>query len=225
MRVLLVEDDPRVADVVGRGLRQLGFLVDVAHDGRSGLDRVMEAEPEIVILDLMLPGMDGGQVLRELRRKGLAVPVLVLSARDGVGDRVQVLNGGADDFLVKPFNFDELVARIRALARRPSGLVPEVLEVLDLRVDLRSRTVQRGGRSVTLTAKEFALLAYLLRNRDSVVTRAMIAEHVWDQHFGSCSNVIDVYIRYLRAKIEADSERKLIHTVRGVGYKLSERQP
>jgi DNA-binding response OmpR family regulator len=222
MKVLLIEDDPRVASFVERGLEPLGFRVDVAGDGARGLERALGGAPEVVILDLLLPRLDGRAVLTELRRRGRSVPVLVLSACDGVGDRVRALDAGADDFLVKPFSFDELVARLRALARRPQGLAASVVEVADLRMDLGARRVERGGRVVTLTAKEFALLEYLVRHRDAVVTRAMIAEYVWGQHLGSFSNVIDVYIRYLRNKLDVGSGLKLIHTVRGVGYVLSD---
>jgi DNA-binding response OmpR family regulator len=225
MRVLLVEDDPRVSGFVQRGLEPLGFRVEVAADGVRGLERALGGEPEVVILDLLLPRLDGNAVLSELRRRGQAVPVLVLSACDGVDDRVRALDGGADDFLVKPFSFDELVARLRALVRRPKTIHATVVEVDDLRIDFFARRVERGGRGLSLTAKEFALLAFLVRHRDAVVTRAMIAEHVWGQHFGSFSNVIDVYIRYLRAKVDESGERKLIHTVRGVGYVLSETRP
>jgi two-component system copper resistance phosphate regulon response regulator CusR len=225
MKVLLVEDDPRVSGFVERGLDQLGFQVEVAVDGRRGLNRALGGGHEVVVLDLLLPELDGNHVLAELRRRGAGVPVLVLSALDGVGDRVRALNDGADDYLVKPFSFDELVARVRALGRRPQGITADVLEVADLCMDLATRRVTRAGRSVSLTAKEFALLEYLVRHEDAVVTRTMIAEHVWGQHFGSFSNVIDVYIRYLRAKVDQGCELKLIHTVRGVGYVLSERHP
>jgi two-component system copper resistance phosphate regulon response regulator CusR len=222
MRVLLVEDDPRVAAVVERGLGRLGFRVDIAADGAQGLERALGAVHDLVILDLMLPVLDGNALLAEVRRRGRGVPVLVLSACDGVADRVRALDAGADDFLVKPFSFDELGARVRALARRPPGFTSKTLRVADLCVDLAARRVERGGRALALTAREFALLEFLLRHRDTVVTRAMIAEQVWGQHFGSFSNVIDVYIRYLRAKVDAETDAKLIHTVRGVGYVLSE---
>jgi len=225
MHVLLVEDDPRVSGLVQRGLEPLGFQVEVAGDGVRGLERVLGATPEVVILDLCLPRLDGNAVLTELRRRGVAVPVLVLSALDGVGDRVRALDGGADDFLVKPFSFDELVARLRALVRRPKSLSATVVEVGDLRLDTFAHRVERAGRLLSLTAKEFALLAFLVRHRGSVVTRTMIAEHVWGQHFGSFSNVIDVYIRYLRAKVDAQGDAKLIHTVRGLGYVLSTERP
>jgi two-component system copper resistance phosphate regulon response regulator CusR len=225
MNVLLVEDDPRVSGFVQRGLEPLGFRVEVAADGVCGLERALVGTPEVVILDLLLPRLDGNAVLSELRRRGLAVPVLVLSALDGVGDRVRALDGGADDFLVKPFSFDELVARLRALVRRPKTLHSSAVEVADLTLDTFTRRVTRRGRSLSLTAKEFALLEFLVRHRGAVVTRAMIAERVWGQHFGSFSNVIDVYIRYLRAKVDGPDDAKLIHTVRGVGYMLSETRP
>jgi len=225
LKVLLIEDDPRQSSFVVRGLGQADIHVDVAPDGRSGLARALEGAHEVVLLDLLLPDVDGNRILIELRRRRAVAPVLVLSALCGVGDRVRALNEGADDYLVKPFSLEELEARVRALARRAHGWSPSVVEVADLRVDLRTRRVERGGQAVSLTAKEFALLGFLLKNRDGVVTRAMIAEHVWGHHFGSFSNVIDVYVRYLRAKIDADCEPKLIHTMRGVGYVLSESQP
>jgi two-component system copper resistance phosphate regulon response regulator CusR len=221
MRVLLVEDDPRVSGFVARGLSRLGFSVEVASDGERGLERALASEAEVLILDLLLPGLDGNRVLEELRRQGRTVPVLVLSACDGVGDRVRALDAGADDFLVKPFTFDELTARVRALARRPRPLESATITVADLVIDLRARRVERGGRAINLTAKEFALLEYLARHREEVVTRAMIAEQVWGQHFGSFSNVIDVYIRYLRKKVDGEGDARLIRTVRGFGYVLS----
>jgi DNA-binding response OmpR family regulator len=220
MNVLLVEDDARVASFVQRGLQQVGIPTEVASDGNAGLARALAGKAEVVILDLLLPGLDGRALLAELRRRGKRTPVLVLSALDGAAERVRMLDGGADDFLVKPFDFDELVARLRALSRR-QGSARERYEVGDLSVDTERRIVLRGTREIELTAREFALLEYLLRNRDGVVTRAMIAERVWGQPFGSFSNVIDVYIRYLRAKVDHPGEERLIHTVRGVGYRLS----
>lgn len=225
VKVLLVEDDPRVAGFVERGLGELGFQVDVADDGRRGLRQALRGGYQVLVLDLLLPGLDGNQVLVELRQRRTGVPVLVLSSRDGVGDRVRALDQGADDYLVKPFSFDELVARIRALARRPQALSGPVLEIADLRVELPTRRVERAGRSIALTRQEFALLEYLLRHRDVVLTRTMIAEHVWGHHYDSFSNVIDVYVRYLRTKVDAEADAKLIHTVRGIGYVLSERHP
>jgi DNA-binding response OmpR family regulator len=225
MKVLLVEDDARVSGLVERGLDQLGFQVEVACDGRRGLSLALQGGYGVLVLDLLLPELDGSRVLSELRRRRAEVPVLVLSARDGLGDRVRALDEGADDYLVKPFSFDELVARIRALGRRAQLCAGPVLQAADLRMDLATRRVERAGRSISLTRKEHALLEYLLRHRDTVLTRTMIAEHVWGQHYDSFSNVIDVYIRYLRAKVDAEAERKLIHTVRGVGYVLSEQHP
>lgn len=225
MKILLIEDDLRLSGVVERGLGQLGFQVEVATDGRRGLNRALAGSHAVVLLDLRLPKVEGNRVLTELRRRKARVPVIVLSALEGIGDKVRALNNGADDFLVKPFSLDELAARVRALARRPQDLAAVVIEVADLRLDLRTRRVERAGHALSLTAKEFALLEFLLKHHDAVVTRAMIAEHVWGQHFGSLSNVIDVYVRYLRAKIDADREPKLIHTLRGVGYVLSECRP
>ena len=222
MKVLLVEDDPQVWSFVERGLDGLGFEVEVARDGLRGLNRALKGGFEVVVLDLLLPELDGTLVLSELRRRRSGVPVLVLSARDGVGDRVRALDGGADDFLVKPFSFDELVARIRVLGRRLQALAGPLLQVADLRMDVQSRRVERAGRKITLTRQEFALLEYLLRHRDTVLSRGMIAEHVWGHHYDSYSNVIEVYIGYLRGKVDVDPEVKLIHTVRGIGYVLSE---
>ena len=225
MRVLLVEDDPHVSGFVGRGLDQLGFQVEVATDGRRGLSLALRGGFEVLVLDLLLPELDGNRVLTELRRRHAEVRVLVLSACDELRDRVRALDEGADDYLVKPFSFDELVARIRALGRRPQPNSGSVLEAGGLRMDLPSRRVERAGRAISLTRKEFALLEYLLRRRDTVLTRAMIAEHVWGHHCDSFSNVIDVYIRYVRAKVDAPADEKLIHTVRGIGYVLSEHSP
>jgi DNA-binding response OmpR family regulator len=225
VKLLLIEDDPRVSSLVERGLGREGFEVEVAADGRRGLERALRGGHELVLLDLRLPMVDGSRVLVELRRRRASVPVIVLSALGTVEQRVRALNDGADDFLVKPFSFDELLARVHALVRRAQGLASPVVEVGNLRVDLRARRVERDGKPISLTAKEFALLLFLLKNRDGVVTRAMIAEHVWGQHFGSFSNVIDVYVRYLRTKIDTGCERKLIHTMRGVGYVLSECHP
>lgn len=224
MKVLVVEDDLRLSSLIERGLEQLGFQVEVAHDGQRGLRRALRGGFEVLVLDLLLPLMDGRQILAELRRRQEAVPVIVLSACDGVSDRVRALDGGADDYLVKPFSFEELAARIRVLGRRHPGAAGPMLAIADLRMDLASRQVERAGRSISLTRKEFALLELLLRQHDTVLTRTMIAERVWGHHYDSFSNVIEVYIRYLRGKVDAGSESKLIHTVRGIGYVLSERQ-
>ncbi len=225
MRVLFVEDDERVASFVHRGLVQEGFSVDVSHDGRDGFHQAMHEPYDVIVLDILIPFMDGYQVLTEIRKQGCPVPVLVLSAKDSVEDRVRGLNSGADDYLVKPFSFAELTARIRALLRRHSDLEQPVMRVGDLEMDLPTRKVTRGRELIKLTPKEFSLLEYMVRNQGNVLTRTMIAEHVWDQHFDCCTNVIDVYIRYLRTKIDDPFPTKLIHTLRGAGYVLSEQSP
>jgi heavy metal response regulator len=222
VRVLLVEDDKKVSSFIRRGLVQEGFSVDVSGDGRDAFHQALEEPYDVVILDIVIPHMDGLDVLGEIRQRGCPVPVLILSAKDSVEDRVRGLNAGADDYLVKPFSFAELTARLRALLRRHSNIGQSVLRVGDLEIDLAARKVTRGAARINLTPKEFALLEYLARNRGDVLTRTMIAEHVWDQHFDSFTNVIDVYIRYLRTKIDEPFETKLIHTIRGVGYVLSE---
>ncbi|MFQ5698840.1 MAG: heavy metal response regulator transcription factor [Myxococcota bacterium] len=221
MRLLVVEDESRVRTFVERGLQEAGFSVDTASDGEAGLRLALVHPYDAVVLDLMLPRLDGLGLIRELRSAGRATPVLVLSARDEVGDRVRGLDAGADDYLSKPFAFAELLARLRALLRRGTART-SLIEVADLRVDLVARTVERAGRRVELTAKEYALLEFLARHAGEVVTRTMIAEHVWDMNFESFSNVIDVYIRYLRRKIDESFEPRLIHTRRGIGYVLTD---
>lgn len=217
----MVEDEPRVASFLQKGLKEAGFVVDTAADGRQGLALAFMTDYDAIVLDLMLPEMDGLTMLRELRSRESGAPVLILTARDSVEDRVRGLDAGADDYLVKPFALAELLARLRALLRR-GGAETEKLQVADLEVDLRARRVERQGRRIELTPKEFNLLHYLLAHRNQVVTRSMIAEHVWDMGFDGGSNVIDVYIRYLRSKIDDPFEAKLIHTRRGIGYVLSE---
>lgn len=221
VRLLVVEDESRVRTFVERGLQEAGFSVDTASDGEAGLRLALVHPYDAVVLDLMLPRLDGLGLIRELRSAGRATPVLVLSARDEVGDRVRGLDAGADDYLSKPFAFAELLARLRALLRRGTART-SLIEVADLRVDLVARTVERAGRRVELTAKEYALLEFLARHAGEVVTRTMIAEHVWDMNFESFSNVIDVYIRYLRRKIDESFEPRLIHTRRGIGYVLTD---
>jgi two-component system, OmpR family, copper resistance phosphate regulon response regulator CusR len=225
VRVLLVEDDGRVSSFIRQGLEQEGFSVDVACDGRDAFHQALHEPYDVIILDIMIPFMDGFEVLDQIRSQGCQVPVLVLSARDAVEDRVHGLNKGADDYLVKPFTFAELTARIRALLRRGSDLGQSLVRVGDLEMDLAARKVTRNGRRVNLTPKEFSLLEYLVRNQGNVLTRTMIAEHVWDQHFDTFTNVIDVYIRYLRAKVDEESPTRLIHTIRGVGYVVSATAP
>ncbi len=220
MRILLVEDDRKVASFIRKGLTEEGYAVDVAPEGETGLAMGLDRLHDVVILDVMLPGKPGLQVLRELRQAKVATPVLLLTARDAVEDKVQGLDAGADDYLTKPFAFAELLARVRALLRRGTAARAPVLQVADLVMDPATRMVRRGEETISLTNREFALLEYFLRNPGRVLTRTMIAEHVWDYSFDSVTNVIDVYVNYLRRKIDAGRESKLIHTVRGVGYVL-----
>jgi heavy metal response regulator len=219
VRILVVEDEPRVRSFLRRGLGEAGMAVDLAGDGEEALELALAARYDAIVLDLGLPLRDGLEVLRELRARGCATPVLVLTARDAVPDRVQGLDAGADDYLVKPFAFAELLARLRALLRRGTAQ-SSVIRVGDLVLDAAARTVERSGTRLELTAKEFALLEYLARHAGEVVTRTMIAEHVWNLDFDSFSNVIDVYIRYLRRKVDDPFDTKLIHTRRGIGYVL-----
>lgn len=218
----MVEDEEKIAAFIKKGLEEEGYAVDMVGDGEAAIDYALSADYDVIILDIMLPRKDGFAVCRELRARGSSAPVLMLTARDAVDDRVQGLDAGADDYLVKPFAFRELVARVRALLRRPRELVPSRLQVGDLVLDVRTRTAERGGRRIELTAREYALLEFLMRNRNQVLTRTQIAEHVWDYDFLTESNIVDVYIRYLRVKIDQDFEPKLIQTVRGAGYKISD---
>lgn len=220
MRILLVEDDRKVASFIRKGLTEEGHAVDVAHDGEMGLAMGLDRLHDVIILDVMLPGKPGFQVVRELRQGKVATPVLLLTAREAVEDKVQGLDAGADDYLTKPFAFAELLARVRALLRRGSAAGVPLLQIADVVLDPASRTVKRGGETIPLTNREFSLLEYFLRNPGRVLTRTMIAEHVWDYSFDTDTNVIDVYVNYLRKKIDAHREPKLLHTVRGVGYVL-----
>jgi DNA-binding response OmpR family regulator len=221
MRILIVEDEKKVASFVRRALEAEQHTVDVAHDGDTGLARAGDGVYDLVILDVMLPGRDGLAVLRALRSAGRDVPVLLLTARGGVADRVTGLDLGADDYLPKPFAVVELLARVRALLRRGTPVAP-VLAAADLTLDPATRAVQRGGRKIELTPREYALLEFFLRNKGRVLGRTLIAQHVWGVDFDTFTNVIDVYVNYLRRKIDADAEPKLLHTVRGVGYVLRE---
>lgn len=221
-RILVVEDDRRIRDLLRRGLIFEGYTVDTAEDGEEALRIARENPPEGVILDLMLPGIDGLEVCRRLRNAS-NVPILILTARDTVADRVEGLDAGADDYLVKPFAFDELLARLRALFRRHRmESAPEIHEYADLTLDPRTRQVFRGGDEIHLTAKEFDLLEFFIRHPNQVLTREMIYEHIWEYDFGGESNIIEVYVRYLRTKLEAGDRSRLIQTVRGVGYALRE---
>ncbi|RME86760.1 MAG: DNA-binding response regulator [Anaerolineae bacterium] len=220
-RILIIEDDPSILKVLQRGLTYEGYQVDTATDGRTGLALARERSPDLVILDLMLPGMDGMEVCHHLRTGG-NVPILMLTAKDTVQDRVQGLDAGADDYMVKPFNLDELLARVRALLRRTQSERVPVLEFADLTLDTGTRQAKRGERVFSLTAKEFDLLELFMRHPRQVLTREMIFDRVWGYDFGGESNVLEVYIRYLRQKLEAGGEPRLIHTVRGVGYVLRE---
>ena len=220
MRILVVEDEQKVASFIKRGLEEEGYAVDVAADGEEGLAMALECVHDLIILDIRLPKMDGLRVLKELRQEKVMTPVLLLTVRATIEDKVLGLDAGADDYLTKPFAFQELVARVRALLRRRAGADPAILEVADLTLDPARRTVSRGGERIELTAREFALLDYFMRNPGRVLTRAMIAEHVWDYTFDTTTNVIDVYVNYLRKKIDAGREPKLLHTARGVGYVL-----
>lgn len=220
MRILVVEDDEQIASFIEKGLREAGHPADVATDGEAALDWTNVVDYDAIVLDVMLPTRDGLDVTRELRRRGVRVPILMLTARDAVDDRVAGLDSGADDYLVKPFAFAELLARLRALERREPVLRDTTLRVADLELDTTTRSVARRGVPITLTNKEYALLEYLMRNPNQVLTRDMISERIWNFDFDSFSNVIDVHIRYLRRKIDDPFDRKLIQTVRGAGYRI-----
>jgi two-component system copper resistance phosphate regulon response regulator CusR len=220
MRLLLVEDDSRIAGFVAKGLREQTYAVDIAATGDDALYQASINTYDLVILDVMIPGRDGFAVCRELRKSGQRMPILMLTARDAVEDRIAGLDHGADDYLTKPFEFRELLARLRALLRRPREFRPEKIAIADLVLDTGAQTAKRAGRSVTLTAKEYALLEYLARNVGRVVGRAEIAEHVWDETFDPFSNLIEVYINRVRRKIDAGSPKPLLQTRRGAGYVL-----
>ena len=222
MKLLVVEDEKKAAAYLRKGLVENGFVVDVASDGEDGLHLARTGDYELIVLDVMLPGRDGWSVLGELRRAGLQIPVLFLTAKDGLPDRVKGLNLGADDYLVKPFAFSELLARVRSILRRGPSRQPETLKRADLEIDFVRHRVARGGKKLDLTPKEFALLALLARRAGEVLSRTAIAEQVWDMNFDGGTNVVDVHVRRLRSKIDDPFERKLIHTVRGMGYVLDD---
>ena len=220
MRILVVEDEPKVASFIRRALEEESYAVDAANNGNDGLDMAQGGSYDLVILDLMLPGLPGTEVLKRMRAARLKMPVLILTARSQVDQKVHGLDAGADDYLTKPFAIDELLARVRALLRRGTGEPTGLLQVDDLVLNPATREVSRAGQRIELTSKEYALLEYLMRNTGRVLTRPMIAEHVWNLDFDTFTNVIDVYVNYLRNKIDRGRDHKLIHTVRGSGYVL-----
>ena len=221
MRILVVEDEPAAAHVLAKGLREHAYAVDIAADGAAALEQLSLTPYDLVILDVMLPRMNGFELCRRLRAGKATLPILMLTARGGVDERVTGLDAGADDYLSKPYHFPELIARVRALLRRGPALEPAVLSLDDLSIDTRARRVTRAGRTIPLTAKEYALLEYLMRRRGDVVGRADIAEHVWDDSFDPMSNLIEVYIQRLRRKVDDGAGLRLIRTRRGAGYTLS----
>jgi two-component system copper resistance phosphate regulon response regulator CusR len=223
VKVLVVEDEPKSAAYLSKGLGESGFVVDVAHDGENGLSLARSGGYELIVLDVMLPRRDGLSVLAELRRGGAQTPVILLTARDRVQDRVLGLDQGADDYLVKPFAFAELLARIRTVLRRAATRRPELIRIDDLEIDVARQRVSRSERRIDLTAKEFLLLSLLARRAGEPLSRTLIAQEVWDMNFDPGTNVVDVHVRRLRAKVDEPFERKLIHTVRGVGYVLEDR--
>jgi DNA-binding response OmpR family regulator len=222
MRMLLVEDEKKVSELVARALRAERYAVDVADDGPRALELADAYEYDLIILDLMLPGLSGSEVLRRIRRRNQQVPILILTARDATEEKVRHFEAGADDYLTKPFAFAELSMRVKALLRRGPVVRASVLRVADLEVDRLSQQVRRGGRRIELTPKEYALLEYLAANPGRVFSRAMLIEHVWDQSFEGLTNIVDVYVRHLRSKVDDPFPVKLIRTVRGVGYGLTE---
>ena len=226
MKLLIVEDQPKTGQYLRQGLSEAGFITELAADGITGQHLALTGDYALLILDVMLPGRDGWQILQAVRSAGLDMPVLFLTARDAVEDRVHGLELGADDYLVKPFAFSELLARVRSLLRRGSSTTQETsLQLADLRLDLIRRRVERNGQRIDLTAKEFSLLELLLRRQEEVLPKSLLASQVWDMNFDSDTNVIEVAIRRLRLKIDDSHDQKLIHTVRGMGYVLEERTP
>lgn len=218
MKILIVEDELKTGDYLRQGLSEAGFVVDLARDGIDGMHLALTGEYDLLVLDVMLPGVDGWSILQAIRRAEMNTPILFLSARDGIDDRVRGLEMGADDYLVKPFAFSELLARIRSVSRRGKNKVIETLCIADLELDILKRRVTRSGQRIDLTAKEFNLLELMLRRPGEVLSRSLIASHVWDMNFDSDTNVIDVAVRRLRAKVDEPFEPKLIRTVRGMGY-------
>jgi DNA-binding response OmpR family regulator len=224
MRILLVEDEEKVSRFVARGLTSERFAVDVARDGKSGWELAQTYQYDLVILDLLLPGLTGSEVLHRIRKTKSQVPVLILTARDSLGDKVEHFEAGADDYLAKPFAFAELLVRVKALLRRGPATRASILRVGDLELDRLSQQVRRAGKRVELTAKEYGVLEYLMANTGRVLSRTMILEHVWDQSFDGATNIVDVYVRHLRTKVDDVHQHKLIRTIRGLGYVISENE-
>jgi len=222
MKLLIAEDDADLNEIIVKKLRAEGFDVDACFDGEAALEHMLYADYDVAVLDIMMPVLDGVEAVRRLRAKGNATPVIFLTARDAIADKVDGLDAGANDYVVKPFSFDELIARIRAVARTASGNPSAHLALDDLTLDLQSHIVRRGGEEITLTGKEYALLEYLLINKGSILSREKIVSHVWGYDYEGGLNVVDVYMNYLRRKLDEGHERKLIHTVRGMGYVMRE---
>jgi DNA-binding response OmpR family regulator len=222
MRILVIEDERKVAEFVGRGLRDQRFAVDVVNDGQAGWEMASGCNYDLVVLDLMLPGLSGQEVLKRIRRHGSQVPVLVLTARAGTAEKIENFEAGADDYLTKPFAFDELLVRVKALLRRGSPDRSNLLRLGDLEIDRQKQQAKRAGKRIELTPKEYSLLEYLTANAGRVLSRTMIIEHVWDESFHGLTNIVDVYVRHLRSKVDDPYPKKLIRTVRGVGYSISD---
>ncbi len=222
MKILLIEDEKKISNFIKKGLEEENYLVDTAFNGKDGFEIAVSAPYDLIIMDLMLPYINGFDLCKKLRESGVNTPILMLTVRDSVEDKVKGLDSGADDYLTKPFAFEELLARIRALLRKRNIVEKTILKIDDLEMDLISHKVKRGGKEINLTSKEYALLEYLLRNKGKIVTRTMIYQNVWDIGFDTETNVIDVFVNYLRKKIDGNGSKKLIHTIRGKGYMLQE---
>jgi two-component system copper resistance phosphate regulon response regulator CusR len=224
MRILVVEDEEKVSRFVAKGLTAERFAVDVARDGKAGWELAQTYQYDLIILDLMLPGLTGGEVLHRIRKSTSQVPVLILTARDSLGDKVEHFESGADDYLTKPFAFAELLVRVKALLRRGPVTRASILRISNLELDRLSQQVKRGGKRIELTAKEYGVLEYLMANAGRVLSRTMILEHVWDQSFDGATNIVDVYVRHLRSKVDDAHEAMLMRTIRGLGYVISENE-
>lgn len=223
MRIILIEDEKNLSNIIKKGLQEEGYSVDVAYDGEEGLYMAENLPADAIVLDIMLPKLDGLAILKTIRKKDIKTPVILLTAKDAVLDKIKGLDTGADDYLTKPFEFGELLARIRALLRRIGEQKSPVIIIDDLEINTASHKVKRAGKKIDLSPREYAIIEYLAYNKDRVVTRIEITEHIYDESFDLDSNIVDVYINYLRAKIDKDSEKKLIHTIRGTGYMLANR--